>query len=64
MKGNTMPRKERKPKDLLADRELIGFARRDGDDDRVVERASSAKVLAKGALRDKPEKPVAPPDKD
>jgi len=36
---------EKKPKDLLAGRELIGF-RRAGDGDQIVRRASSAKVTS------------------
>jgi len=64
MKGNAMPENKRKPKDVLADQELIGFARRDGGEDQALQRASSAKVLLKGALRDKPEQPAASAEDD
>jgi hypothetical protein len=66
MKGDVMPKTERKPKDLLADRELIGFARRHDTDGQVVQRASSAKVTEKARLREEPEQAAAtrPPRRD
>jgi hypothetical protein len=61
-----MSKTERKPKDLLADRELIGFARRHHSDDQVIQRASSAKVFEKGRLRKELEieAPSRPPRRD
>jgi len=54
-----MTSKQRTPKDLLADHELIGFARRAGD--QVIQRASSAKVFDKARLRGEREQPAEPP---
>lgn len=55
-----MPRKEQKPRELLADQELIGFTRRSGGDGQVVQRASSAKVLTKAGLREELEQAARP----
>jgi hypothetical protein len=54
-----MPKTERKPKDLLAEHELIGFARRRDGDGQVIQRASSAKVTEKSRLREDPEQAAA-----
>jgi hypothetical protein len=61
-----MPKKERKPKELLADQELIGFARRSDSDDQAVQRAGSAKVFSKPRLRQELEMevPSRPPRRD
>lgn len=59
MKGDAMPKTERMPKELLADQELIGFARRRGSDDQSIQRASSAKVLVKGRLHEELEQAAA-----
>ena len=50
-----MPRNEPKPKELLANQELIGFTKRSGGGGQLVERASSAKVLEKSKLLEEPE---------
>lgn len=45
-----MPSKERKPKELLANQELLGFTQLLGCANQIVQRASSAKVTLKSAL--------------
>jgi hypothetical protein len=49
---------------LLADQELIGFARRGDSDDQAVQRAGSAKVTTKPNQRREPEKASTPPHRD